>query len=44
MLGHHETVKLLAEKGATMMTNGINLTNGMGKLKISNFSKKNSFK
>jgi hypothetical protein len=31
MLGHHETVKLLAEKGATMMTNGINLTNGMGK-------------
>ncbi|CAF3918144.1 unnamed protein product [Rotaria magnacalcarata] len=30
MLGHHETVKLLAEKNVTMMTNGINLTNGMG--------------
>ncbi|CAF3948503.1 unnamed protein product [Rotaria sp. Silwood2] len=30
MLGHHEAVKLLAERGATMMTNGINLTNGMG--------------
>ncbi|CAF3242462.1 unnamed protein product [Rotaria socialis] len=30
MLGHHETVKLLAEKNATMMTNGINLANGMG--------------
>lgn len=33
MLGHHDTVKLLAEKGSTMMTNGINLTNGMGTLK-----------
>jgi hypothetical protein len=31
MLGHHEAVKLLAEKSATMMTNGINLTNGTGK-------------
>jgi ankyrin repeat protein len=31
MLGHHESVKLLAEKGTTMMTNGINLSNGMGK-------------
>ncbi|CAF4697572.1 unnamed protein product, partial [Rotaria sp. Silwood1] len=30
MLGHHEAVKLLAERGATMMTNGINLTNGLG--------------
>jgi hypothetical protein len=33
MLGHHQVVKLLSEKCATMMTNGINLTNGMGKLK-----------
>jgi hypothetical protein len=34
MLGHHDTVKLLAEKGATMMTNGINLNNGMGKTNL----------
>jgi hypothetical protein len=38
MLGHHETVKLLAEKGSTMMTNGINLTNGMGKITYRNVS------
>jgi len=30
MLGHHELVKLLAEKGNSMMTNATNLTNGMG--------------
>ena len=33
MLGHHETVKILAEKGATMMTDSTNLTNGLGKKK-----------
>lgn len=30
MLGHHETVKILAEKGATMLTDSTNLTNGLG--------------
>ena len=34
MLGHHETVKLLAEKGATMLTDNVNLTNGLGKNKL----------
>lgn len=31
MLGHSETMKLLAERSSTMMTDAINLTNGMGK-------------
>lgn len=38
MLGHHDVVKLLAEKNVAMMTNGVNLTNGMGKLKNLKFS------
>ena len=33
MLGHHDIVKLLTEKSTTMMTDIINLTNGIGKLK-----------
>ena len=30
MLGHHDAVKVLAEKGEKMMPNGINVSNGMG--------------
>jgi ankyrin repeat protein len=30
MLGHDETTKLLAERAATMATDAVNLTNGMG--------------